>query len=79
MGYTFKKLTHDLSIGHEIEFIYADRKFSITNTPSGWCLAEYYKDEIQVYSSHLELLQHGSIDGKALRNIWPLVAVDAIF
>ncbi|MED1780544.1 hypothetical protein P4V43_01750 [Brevibacillus fortis] len=56
MDYTFENLKRDLSIGHEIEFSYSDRRFSITNTPAGWSLAEYYKEEIEIFPSHQDLL-----------------------
>jgi hypothetical protein len=79
MDYTFENLKRDLSIGHEIEFIYLDRRFSITNTPAGWSLAEYYKDEIGIYSSHQNLLQYGKVDKKTLHEIWSLVTVKSIF
>ncbi|RNB88601.1 hypothetical protein EDM59_05660 [Brevibacillus nitrificans] len=79
MDYTFENLTRDLSIGHEIEFIYSDRRFSITNTPAGWSLAEYYKNEIELFSSHQDLLQYGKIDGRTLHEIWSLVTVKSIF
>jgi hypothetical protein len=79
MDYTFDNLKQDLSMGREIEFIYLDRRFSITNTPYGWSLAEFYKEEIQIYSSHQELLLNGTVDGSILQDIWSHVRVDAVF
>lgn len=79
MDYTFEKLKNDLSIGHEIEFTYSDRKFSITNTPNGWVLTEYYKEDAHVFSSHHDLLQHGTIDGRSLQSIWHDVTVTTVF
>lgn len=79
MDYTFENLKHDLSIGHEIEFNFSGRKFSIINTQAGWSLAEYYKDDIQLFSSHQDLLQYGNIDGKVLQDIWSLVTVETIY
>ena len=79
MNYTFENLKHDLSIGHEIEFHISGRKFSITNTQAGWSLAEFYTDEIQIFPSHQDLLQSGTIDGVLLQDIWSVVNVETIF
>lgn len=79
MEYSFNELSRDLDIGHEIEFTYTTRKFSITNTGSGWVLTEFYKQDDQVFSTAQGLLHHGTIDGILLKKIWPMVHVDTIF
>ena len=79
MDYAFDELIRDLSMGREIEFEYAGRKFSLTHTPNGWSLAEFYKGNEQTFPSYRDVLEYGTVDGTSLRDIWPATQVIAIY
>lgn len=38
MSYKFKELARDLKIGHEIEFVYHNKSYSITTWSEGWLI-----------------------------------------
>lgn len=75
---SFDQLKTYLDMGHEIEFFFQSRRYSITNVSDGWILSEFYGD-YQTFSDPTELLDRAVIDGSKLEQIWGLVDVDIIF
>ena len=58
-----------LSRGCEIEFLYNDKKYSITHIDTGIAITEFYnEDSERIYSSAKEALEY-EIDGKRLKDI----------
>jgi hypothetical protein len=76
---SYEMLVKLLNRGREIVFIYDSKKFSITNTPNGFSLCEYYSEEPQTFPDVDELLVKARIDGHTLSEIWDDVLVDQIF
>lgn len=60
-----------LSRGCEVEFLYNNKKFSITHTEQGISIIEFYNsDSEKTYSDVKKVLEY-EIDGKALKDIIP--------
>jgi hypothetical protein len=68
MPYSYEDLERDLSIGHELEFTYKGKEYSITNNKVGWYLSGV--NDYQSFTNTIELLEKGTIDGKHLKEIW---------
>lgn len=77
MEYTFEDLKRDLGIGHEVQFRYIGKEYSISHSQNGWHLCEFYKDE-QTFNTQWELLNYGTINGTHLSEIWHGVEVTVI-
>jgi hypothetical protein len=75
---SYDDLRRDVQIGHEIEFVYKSRRFSITQAQTGWVLSEF-QGSFQTFTTYNELLEHGRIDGHCLADIWGSVVVETIF
>ncbi|MFC9775957.1 hypothetical protein [Paenibacillus chitinolyticus] len=78
MPYSYEDLERDLAIGHEVEFKYMGREYSITNNKAGWYLSEP-DSKYQMFADKIDLLEKGTIDGKNLKDIWNDVEVTTIF
>lgn len=76
--YTLEDLKRDLEIGHELQFRYNGKEYSISHSQNGWHLCEFYKDD-QTFNTQRDLLKYGTINGKHLREIWHDVEVTDIF
>lgn len=48
MKYDFLELKHDLTIGHEVEFLYMKNKYSISNNAEGCYLTKYGEEVWQI-------------------------------
>lgn len=58
-----------LSRGCEVEFLYNNKKFSITHTDEGISVTEFYNsDSEKTYSDAKKVLEY-EIDGKTLKDI----------
>lgn len=80
MDYSYKELEEDLSMGHEIEFIYKGEKYSITQAHNGWNFMKFYDYEtIQVFQDEQDLLRNAKIGSDYLKDIWNDVKVTTVY
>lgn len=79
MVYSYLELKDDLKIGHEVEFLYNNRKYSISHNADGWYLTEFFMENYQSFDSYEELLEKGTINQMRLEEIWNDVIVKTIF
>lgn len=79
MKYDFLELKDDLTIGHEVEFLYMKNKYSISNNAEGCYLTKYGEEEYQSFNDYEELLENAVIDNKTLEEIWDDVIVEWVF
>ena len=62
-------LVECLNRGCEVEFLYNDKKYSITHTNKGISITEFYNEESErTYHNALQALEY-EIDGKKLKDI----------
>ncbi len=67
--YDDRDLVDCLNRGCEVEFLYNEKKYSITHTDEGISLIEFYNSESEkTYSSAEEALKY-EIEGKMLKDI----------
>lgn len=78
MDITYEELKELLLIGHEIEFDYNNKKYSINCGQDYWYLTEYYNKN-QEFNTTEELLEKGGIEGRSLKEIWGNVETIAIY
>jgi len=78
MGITYEELKELLLIGHEIEFEYNKKRYSINCGQDYWYLTEYYNKN-QEFKTTEELLEKGRIEGKSLEDIWSNVDTRAVY
>lgn len=69
--YTYDELVEDLNIGHEIEFSYLSKDYSISRSYGGWYFtdAEDYENANR-YTSPSGLLSHVTIGNENLRQVF---------
>jgi hypothetical protein len=80
MDYSYGQLEEDLSIGHEVEFVYLGDKFSITQAQDGWNLMRFHDyNSLQVFQDVEELLSNAKIGLDYLKDIWHKVDVTTVF
>lgn len=78
MNITYEELKELLLIGHEIEFKYNKKKYSINRGQDYWYLTEYYNKN-QEFNITGELLEKGRIEGRSLKELWDNVEVVAVY
>ncbi|MFC6226819.1 hypothetical protein ACFQI7_03290 [Paenibacillus allorhizosphaerae] len=76
--YTYTEFVNDLGMGREIEFLYKNSKYSITNTPNGHVFSEY-NSNFNTYQTIEELIKRTRIDNKNLKELWEEITIDCIF
>ena len=79
MEYSYTELKEDLSIGHEVEFYYNQKKYSISHNDKGWHLTEFGESDYQSFQDSEELLEKATIKNKRLFKIWYDVKVESVF
>ncbi|NLP27006.1 MAG: hypothetical protein GX365_06630 [Clostridiales bacterium] len=78
MNITYEELKELLLIGHEIEFEYNKKKYSINCGQDYWYLTEYYNKN-QEFKTTEELLEKGKVRGENIKQIWDDVEVIAVY
>ena len=64
-----RDLVECLNRGCEVEFLYNDKKYSITHTNKGISITEFYNEESErTYQNALQVLEY-EIDEKKLKDI----------
>ncbi|MDR6227559.1 hypothetical protein [Desmospora profundinema] len=76
---SYEDFVQDLNTGHDIEFEYIGKKYSITNSQDGFSLCEYNSSEPITFASVAELLEKAKISGRTIKEIWPEIKVKDIF
>ncbi len=66
-----RDLVDSLNRGCEVEFLYNDKKFSITHTDEGISIIEFYNEDSEKTYADAEKALEYEIDGKTLREIIP--------
>jgi len=79
MKYSYLELKEDLSIGHEVEFLYNNEKYSISHNEKGWYLTRFSDNVYQSFNDSEELLEKALIGNKHIKEIWDNVVVESIF
>jgi hypothetical protein len=79
LEYSYQQLVEDLHIGHEIEFLFSNKKYSFSNNESGWFLTVFGEEQYQSFCSVSSLLEQARIEGKSIEEIWIYVNVTSIF
>ncbi len=80
MKCSYEEFEAEIRLGREVEFIFRDDRYSITNTPEGWQFMKYYDyDTLQVYDDEEDFLQNANINSKPLKEIWNEIKIDIIF
>ncbi|MGF7089180.1 hypothetical protein JOD24_003061 [Kroppenstedtia sanguinis] len=79
MDCSYDQLVEYVFIGHDIEFEYKDKMYSITNTPNGYSFTAFYSDNPLTFKNPNELLDKVTIENKSLKDIWQDVEVHEIF
>lgn len=67
--YDDRDLIDNLNRGCEIEFLYEEKKYSITHTDDGISIIEFYNDDSEKTYSTAELLLAHDFNGKSLKDI----------
>ena len=63
----------NLSHGGEVEFIYRDKKYSITHPDGKICFTEQYNDESQKDFNSIQELLDFSIEGNKIKDIVTII------
>ncbi|MFM1652562.1 hypothetical protein ACI7RC_10740 [Brevibacillus sp. B_LB10_24] len=80
MKYSYEDFEADIKLGREVEFIYMNNRYSITNTQEGWQFMKYYDyDTLQVFENEEDLLKNANINSKPLKELWNDISIDIIF
>ncbi|AFK85432.1 MULTISPECIES: hypothetical protein [Thermoanaerobacterium] len=79
MKYSYLELKEDLSIGHEVEFLYNGEKYSISHNEKGWYLTKFSDNIYQSFCNSEELLKKALINNKRIEEIWDNVVVESVF
>ena len=67
--YDERDLVDCLNRGCEVEFLYNDKKYSITHTDEGISITEFYNEDSEKTYSNAEKALEYEIDGKFLKDI----------
>lgn len=70
MDYTYQEFTQDILQGREIEFKFENNMYSITNTKSGFCFAQFHSDTDECFENASDLLQNVKINDKTFEEIF---------
>jgi hypothetical protein len=79
LKYSYEELVADLEVGHEIEFYFQGKNYSISHNDKGWYFSKYESDDYHTYSDVKNLLENTKILGQTLKEIWRLVEIKSIY
>lgn len=69
--YDDRDLVDCLNRGCEVEFLYNDKKYSITHTSKGISVIEFYKEDSEKTYLDAKTVLEYEIEGKSLKDIIP--------
>ena len=78
MEISYAELEKYLQQGREVEFFYNGKKYSFSHGEYWW-LTEYHNPIYQEFKAVDDMLTHGIIEGKSIKNIWDDVKIDCLF
>lgn len=66
----YKNMEKSLEYGEEYGFIYQNKKYWISQNEQGNYLTNATDEETQEFKNSNDLLEHGRIENKSLKDIW---------
>ncbi|ETT83953.1 hypothetical protein MKZ08_07915 [Viridibacillus sp. FSL R5-0477] len=80
MEYSYEEILEDLSMGREIQFIYKDETFYIGCGTGQFMFWKFNNSASEIIGENVEdLIRKVKLDGKLIKECWPLIKIDTIF
>ncbi|MBB3909373.1 hypothetical protein [Anoxybacteroides rupiense] len=76
---SLERLIELIEIGHDIEFIYNDERYSIMNTQVGICFTKYYNLNHQEYTNVSDFIDNAWIGEEKLKDIVSQIEITHVF